>query len=156
MQYSAVVRVTAFILALLASLSAPGAALAHGLAHHREQQSSHEHHEAHEGRERSGAHRTPTMRADTTWVDGESAPELSSRHDGHATAVPGSHGHPVLDFPFRPRTELPLAVAVTAAATVLLSAELRVPAATPVPHEALPRADPGAEPLPRPRAPPLR
>lgn len=153
------------MLALLASFSAPGVALAHGTAHHREDHGPHgtpasepEHHGAqdhrHEHGHSHGEHGTASAVAD---VD----PPAPVIPPGIRTVAPHgepdpSHGHSTLDLPVRTRVEMAIILPLLAAATTIAPPETEVASAPPVPHAALPRPDPDAEPPPRTRAPPLR
>ncbi|HEY0970076.1 MAG TPA: hypothetical protein VGE02_03755 [Gemmatimonadales bacterium] len=78
-------------------------------------------------------------------------PMVAASHEPH-----GSHGHPTLDVPVRPRAELAAILPLVAVAVLLVSPEIDVATGPPVPHAALPRPDPDAAPPPRTRAPPLR
>ena len=154
-------RVIALLLAFLASFSAPGAALAHGTAHHREhhgdgaRQGAQRHgaHD-HQGRHSHGEHGT----ADA--VHDANRPAAGTALVGRAIVSHdepgGSHGHPTLDLPVRPRVELAVVLPLLAVAALIATPETAVAGGTPVPHAALPRPDPDAAPLPRTRAPPLR
>lgn len=124
-----VARPLAALLLLLLALASPGAALAHGLAHHHLLDEHADHHGTREhGHERAGA----------------SVPD-----HGH------EHQHPSVDQATRARTELPLVLALPVPA---LSIELRIAprAAAPTSRALLPRGDPHSGPPPNPRAPPLR
>ena len=157
MRRSATTRLTALLLAFLGSLSAPGAALAHGVAHHREQ-----HHavllQAHEHEVRHEHHHDGASAADAvevrTAVAVKAAPALRTVAPSHEPD--GSHGHPTLDLPVRPRVELAAILPLMAVALVLALPEIDVATGTPVPHAALARPDPDAAAPPRTRAPPLR
>lgn len=154
-------RVTALLLAFLGSLSAPGAALTHGAAHHRESHGEQHHavaRHAHEHEAHHGHHHTPAPPVDAVEV----------RTAGTAKAPPalpmvaasdepdGSHDHPTLDRPVRPRVELAAILPLITVAVLLDLPEIDVATGTPVPHAALARPDPDAAPPPRTRAPPLR
>ena len=152
---------TALLLAFLASFSAPGAALAHGTAHHREHDGDRatrtsQRHEAHD---HQGGH--------SHHVHGTADADLGADRPGPITALiggavashdgpDGSHGHPTLDVPVRPRVELAVILPLLAFAALIATPETEVAHGTPVPHAARPRPDPDAAPPPRTRAPPLR
>lgn len=167
---SCAVRLVAMLLAILASLTPPGAALAHGYAHHREYHGEHhgkhrdgadhpEHELRDDGSTRADTHddrgaETPVAVAATPVASLRASPVLVDRHA--APRATDTHGHPTLDLPLRPRVDVVPAAVVTAPTAEVSAPEVRVPAAMPVPHAALPRADPDATPHPRLRAPPVR
>ena len=154
-------RVIALLMAFLASFSAPGAALAHGTAHHREhhddramrtshRDGAHEHDGGHSHHVHGTAEAVPS---DDRPVAGTAVvSQVTASHDD----PDGSHGHPTLDLPVRPRVELAVILPLLAVATLIATPETDVASGTPVPHAALPRPDPDAAPPPRTRAPPLR
>ena len=150
----------ALLLAFLASFSAPGAALAHGTAHHRE------HHDDRAARtsQRHGAHDHQGGHSHHAHGTADAVPEADRPVAGTALVGPavashdepdGSHGHPTLDLPVRPRIELAVILPLLAVAALSTTPESEVVCGTPVPHAALPRPDPDAAPPPRTRAPPL-
>lgn len=154
-------RVIALLLAFLASFSAPGAALAHGTAHHREHHGDHtgpalmrqgddNHRDEHSPHEHGAARAVVKAVRPTGDVVFVGRPVVSN------DAPDGSHGHPTLDLPVRPRVEIAVILPLMAVATLIASPETEVASGTPVPHAALPRPDPDAAPPPRTRAPPLR
>lgn len=151
----------ALLLAFLTSFSAPGTAFAHGTAHHRE------HHgdratrtsQRHEAHDHQGGH--------SHHVHGTADADLEADRPGASAALAGgsvishgepdgSHGHPSLDLPVRPRVELAVILPLLAVAALIATPEIEVAGGTPVPHSARPRPDPDAAPPPRTRAPPLR
>jgi len=154
-------RVIALVLAFLASFSAPGAALAHGAAHHREhrgdharaemeRQGDHDHRDGHPHHGHVAA--KAVIGADQTAAEATLVRGAVASHDERD----GSHGHPTLDLPVRPRVELAVILPLVAVAALIATPEIEVAGGTPVPHAALPRPDPDAAPPPRTRAPPLR
>lgn len=154
-------RVIALLLAFLASFSAPGAALAHGTAHHREHHGDHARpepgHQADHVRRDGHSHRehgtaSAAVEIERAAVGTPLVGRMLASHD----APDGSHGHPTLDLPVRPRVEFAVILPLLAVATLIASPESEVAGGTPVPHAALPRPDPDAAPPPRTRAPPLR
>lgn len=151
---------TALLLAFLGSLSAPGAALAHGAAHHREHQdavASHAHaHVAHrEHLHDQAAHRPPADAVEVrSAVAVETLPAPRTMAPNHEPE--GPHGHLTLDLPVRPRVELAAILPLVAVATLLALPVVDVDTGTPVPQAALARPGPDAAAPPRTRAPPLR
>ena len=163
------------VLALIASVSAPGAALAHGTAHHREHhgdraRSTAVHHAVHQAVHQPEAHHAgkhdhraehahlvhapagAVVVAEPPTPNGVFIGEALASHD----ESDGSHGHPTLDLPVRPRVELAAVLPLLVVATLIAVPEAEVAGSTLVPHAALARPDPDAAPAPRTRAPPLR
>lgn len=147
MRHSPVFRLAAVLVQLIVGLSAPGAALAHGEAHHRE---AHErsHHQAGGRRGWSEAATAAEHQAasrTTTW-----APAATVTGADHA----GEHAHPPLDVGVKARADFAVAVlALPAALRPLLVVERKV---GPAPMFAawLP-ASPPTGPPPKLRAPPV-
>lgn len=151
----------ALLLAFLASFSAPGVALAHGTAHHREYHGEHavrtsQRNETHVHLDER-SHREHGTADTVNEVDRPAAgTALVGRTVASHDEPDGSHGHPTLDLPVRPRVELAVVLPLLAVAALIATPETAVAGGTPVPHAALPRPDPDAAPPPRTRAPPLR
>lgn len=151
----------ALLLALLASFSAPGAALAHGSAHEREhhgkQACADAARPARHDHSHGAAHHEHAM-AGATAEAGRTAADLALGGLALASAdeSDGSHVHPTLDLPVRPRVELAAVLPLMVVATLLAMPAIDVTTGAPVPHAALARPDPDAAPPPRTRAPPLR
>jgi hypothetical protein len=135
---SLVRRLATVLIAAVAGFAAPTASFAHGVAHQRE------HHEEHSapGHGGTSSHSTATeLHAAVPNVIG--------------AAEDAGHSHPQLDSALGVRPHL---------TSFVLPAEVVVPSlpvlvirtGAPVPHEALPRADPSGEAPPKLRAPPLR
>lgn len=149
---------TALLLAFLASFSAPGAALAHGTAHHREHHGDHGRREAeaHHGDRGGHVHHEHGTAGAAVEVDRTAAgvavvgPAVASPNE-----LDGSHGHPTLDLPVRPRVELAAILPLVAVGTLIASPDTEVAGGRPVPHASLPRPDPDTAAPPRTRAPPF-